>query len=93
MSDEISSIEVKKVKKVVKKKKVTIEESSLLSDGSRRESEVEIVEVTKLDSLVNQPTVTEVQVPVLFPSFTFPSSHLNSKLKFNPQKPSSSSQY
>lgn len=68
MSEEISGIEVKKVKKVTKKKKVTIEESSNLIDGVRRDSEVEIVEVTQLDNEGQNSTTTTTTTTEVFSS-------------------------
>ena len=49
-----------KVKKVVKKKKVTIDEGGL--NGSRRESEVTIEEVTNTSSTIGGPRKSSKEV-------------------------------
>ena len=61
MSDEISStVEVKKVKKVVKKKKSVTIDDKISIEGERRDSNVQILEfVTSPDSQGDQQ-----QVPV-----------------------------
>ena len=51
MSDEISStVEVKKVKKVVKKKKSVTIDDKISIEGERRDSNVQILDVTSLDN-------------------------------------------
>jgi len=60
MSDEISStVEVKKVKKVVKKKKSVTIDDKISIEGERRDSNVQILEfVTSPDSQGDQQQVT-----------------------------------